>query len=612
MAAPVAHRTFPYFLIGASSLLMGLFAGWTPIASRIDNYYYDWLLMLNKPEKGALDAYLLEIDDQTLIDYKGSRQLRRTMARALEVLAEAQPKAVAIDLILPDEDNAESDALLAAAMAKVPNLVLSSDIMRNADRWEEPYPPFAKAAKAIGHVHADLDQYDGLSRQVQLEKVAERKRRWAMALEAYRLSVGAEAIVESQRDLEVGDKRLPFPRRGDRGRPMLIRYRWEPLPRISLKTLIEKPAEASRLKGKVVFLGVTSLSQARDRWVTPYSTSMGMPGVEIHAHIYESLAQRDFLFAASNISIVLACIVLAIAPAVVFAYVGGWHAYAVAAIQILWAHSLPHVVFSNGIVFPILAPAACAWLSVIGCGSYQYFVVRKQLRVSEADRSRYQQAIHFVSHEMKSPLTAIQGSSELISRYNMTDEKRKQMALMINSESKRLAKMIQTFLDVERLEEGQMELKKEPFAAEDTVIVCAERARPLAERKKIALEVKELAGAEVLGDRELMEYAVYNLLSNAVKYSPSGTEVRVESRYDAGQLRIAVTDQGIGMDEKELKQIGQRFYRTKRAEQSGEAGTGIGLSIVGQIVEHHGGRLEIASTPGKGSCFTIVLPAKGQ
>jgi two-component system, OmpR family, sensor histidine kinase SenX3 len=283
----------------------------------------------------------------------------------------------------------------------------------------------------------------------------------------------------------------------------------------------------------------------------------------------------------------------------------------VAAVQVLWAHSLPHAVFASGVVFPILAPAACAWLSAIGCGSYQYFAVRKQLRRTEADRSRYQQAIHFVSHEMKSPLTAIQGSSELMSRYNLTEEKRKKIAQMIHSESKRLAKMIQTFLDVERLEEGQMELKKEPFAAEDTVIVCVERARPLAEGKKIGLEVRQLASAEVLGDRELMEYAVYNLLSNAVKYSPSGTEIGVESRYEAGQLRIAVSDQGIGMDEKELQQIGKRFYRTKRAEQSGESGTGIGLSIVGQIVAHHGGRLEIASTPGKGSCFTIVLPAKG-
>jgi len=72
---------------------------------------------------------------------------------------------------------------------------------------------------------------------------------------------------------------------------------------------------------------------------------------------------------------------------------------------------------------------------------------------------------------------------------------------------------------------------------------------------------------------------------------------------------VAVEDQGIGMDHKEVKQIFQKFYRTQKAEESGEAGTGIGLSIVKQIVEQHGGRIDVVSRPGAGSCFTLVLPA---
>ena len=101
-----------------------------------------------------------------------------------------------------------------------------------------------------------------------------------------------------------------------------------------------------------------------------------------------------------------------------------------------------------------------------------------------------------------------------------------------------------------------------------------------------------------------MEYACYNLLTNAVKYSPQRTEVTVSGWRDGGHVRIAVKDQGIGMDQKEVKQIFQKFYRTKKAEESGEAGTGIGLSIVQQIVEQHGGKIEVTSQPGAGSCFT--------
>jgi signal transduction histidine kinase len=217
--------------------------------------------------------------------------------------------------------------------------------------------------------------------------------------------------------------------------------------------------------------------------------------------------------------------------------------------------------------------------------------------------------MHFVTHEMRTPLSAIQGSSELISRFALTEEKRKQIADLINSESKRLARMVEIFLNVERLSAGQMELKHEDIAVKQMVEICLERTRPLAERKHIGLTLEPLADdLHVTGDRELMEYACYNLLTNAVKYSPQRTQVTVSGWKDDGHIRVAVKDQGIGMDQKEVKKIFQKFYRTKKAEESGEAGTGIGLSIVQQIVEQHGGAIEVASRPGAGSCFTLVLP----
>ena len=135
-----------------------------------------------------------------------------------------------------------------------------------------------------------------------------------------------------------------------------------------------------------------------------------------------------------------------------------------------------------------------------------------------------------------------------------------------------------------------------------------QRAATLADRKQIRMTLDEVEQFPLVGDRELMEYAVSNLLTTAIKYSPAETTVTVRARQDGHLLRLAVADQGIGMDEKELKNIFKKFYRTKKAEKSGEVGTGIGLSIVEQIVTHHGGRIEVTSTPGKGSCFTMVLP----
>jgi signal transduction histidine kinase len=210
---------------------------------------------------------------------------------------------------------------------------------------------------------------------------------------------------------------------------------------------------------------------------------------------------------------------------------------------------------------------------------------------------------------MRTPLTAIQGSSELISRYgSMPEAKRKQMADVIHSESKRLARMIETFLSVERLTAGQMELKQERFALDELVERCAGRARPLAENKHIEIDTLDIPATELTGDQELMEYAIYNLLTNAVKYSPSHTRVTVYADDDSGdRVRLSIQDQGMGMDEKETARIFEKFYRTKRAEQSGEMGTGIGLSIVAQIVTEHGGKIEVHSAPGKGSKFTLTL-----
>jgi two-component system, OmpR family, sensor histidine kinase SenX3 len=154
-----------------------------------------------------------------------------------------------------------------------------------------------------------------------------------------------------------------------------------------------------------------------------------------------------------------------------------------------------------------------------------------------------------------------------------------------------------------------MELRKETFEVGDLMTTCVDRVRPLAERKQIRIRMDPPEHERMAGDRELMEYAFYNLLTNAVKYSPQQTEVTTAATRHNGDIRISVQDQGIGMDQKEVRKIFQRFYRTKKAEDSGEAGTGIGLSIVEQIVVQHGGTIEVKSRPGEGSCFTLVLPA---
>jgi len=583
-------------------LALGILAGFNPLAVRVDHNAYD-LLLAHQNETWTPQSVVVKIDEATLEDGRGMRNIRTILSQVLDKLAQVQPKAVALDINLHDQVDPVEDARLEASLRATENLILPCQFTPTRTQWEDPALRF-RGSGALGHVHNEGDRIDGVSRQIILEQVAGGRRRWALSMEALRVSLGAPNTEESPDDVSMGNVLIPAPRKG--GRPLLVRY-LQPgtIPEVSA---LEIARHREDLRGKTVFLGITALSAANDRLLNPYGVNF--PGVEMHAQAFETMAHGKFLVPASNMTSLLICVALAIVAGLSFWFLQGWRAYVLIVPMLAAAHYfLPVQLFARGIVLPYVAPVAVAWLSSIGAATYRHFMLRGQLRKSESEKSRYQQAIHWAAHEMRTPLTAIQGSSELMTRYNLPDAKRGELTEMINAESKRLARIISTFLDVERLADGQMELKQEPLAASELVDTCIRRARPLAERKNIGMSLASAVEGTLLGDRELLEYALYNLLTNAVKYSSADTTVHVYSELAGSELRLSVEDQGIGMDAKELKSIFQKFYRTKRAEASGETGTGIGLSIVEQIVFRHGGRIEVTSTPGKGSCFTMIMKA---
>jgi signal transduction histidine kinase len=579
------------------------------VAQRIDNAFYDWISSRHQPEWEP-QSVVVGINEKTFEAMGGPRARRKILSEALDDLAEAKPKLVAIDVILHDPGDPIEDARLEASLRATHNLILPSEVVD--DQWEDPLPRFAPADPShLGLVELPMDRLDGVTRQIPLERIAAHQRRWALSLAAASVALG-QAIVTSSAsdDVQVGDLTIPVPK-GSEGRPLLIRYlpvnKSNQIPVIPVQDVAQHHAD---IRGKAVFLGETAQSATRDRLVNPYGENV--VGVIANAQAFETLIHGDYLTRARDYSVLLVSLGIAVAAGLIFGLLAGWPAYLAGAALLGFAHMLPALLFQRNIVFPSVAPVATAWLCTAGAAIYQHFFVRRQLDQTESERSRYQQAIHWAAHEMRTPLTAIQGSSEIMSRYNLPDEKRHQLSDMINSESKRLARIIQTFLDVERLAEGQMDLKREPFEAAEMVDACMQRVTPLAERKRIGMSLEGTVDGVLVGDRELMEYAFYNLLTNAVKYSPSGTHIRVFSERvflerTGGELRLGVQDQGIGMDSKEVQNIFKKFYRTKGAEASGEVGTGIGLSIVEQIVARHGGRIDVSSEPGKGSCFTIVM-----
>ena len=217
--------------------------------------------------------------------------------------------------------------------------------------------------------------------------------------------------------------------------------------------------------------------------------------------------------------------------------------------------------------------------------------------------------ISLVSHEMRTPLTAIQGMTELLADYDVDPARRREMHLAINDEVKRLTRMITEYLDITRLESGATEVRLSPVRVESLVERILLLLDPVAARRGIRL-VRNFGRdlPPLLADPDLLSRAVENLVSNAIKYSPANTEVAVSAGSDPSTVWIDVADHGYGISEHDLTRIFEKFYRVPRVQDAGVPGTGLGLALVREIAELHGGSVTVKSEVGAGSTFSIRIP----
>src|SRR5579872_4435109 len=250
------HR-FAYSALLGGTFIVALAAGWTPLGTQIDNYVYDWIFRLHRPDPWPTESIVLAIDEGSLKVFGGLLGVRKALADGLKRIAPAHPKAVAVDYILADATSGDSDDRLEEAFRQTRNLVLPCDLLPDRTGWDDPLPRFRRWAAAVGHVHLEPD-LDGVGRALLLEKVSGHDRRWALSLEAFRVSRGA-VILETQRDLEVAGTIIPASNYSNR--LMRIRYRPEqmpPIPMITLKQLADRPSLAHQFTGKIVFAGMTA------------------------------------------------------------------------------------------------------------------------------------------------------------------------------------------------------------------------------------------------------------------------------------------------------------------------------------------------------------------
>jgi two-component system, OmpR family, phosphate regulon sensor histidine kinase PhoR len=251
-------------------------------------------------------------------------------------------------------------------------------------------------------------------------------------------------------------------------------------------------------------------------------------------------------------------------------------------------------------------------LLVVLLGAVSYLAARTTSRELAVARLQAD-FVSAVSHEFRSPLSSICQITELLNEDRLpSDEQRRQSFAILGMESARLRRLVEGLLDFTRMEAGVARYRLEPLAPEEMLRAVVEEfeAQPASRSHQIRLSISP-GLPQIDADREALGRAVWNLLDNAVKYSPASTTIRVEGAEADGRLAISVRDEGPGIPAAEQKQIFRKFVRGSQAEASGVKGTGIGLAMVQHIVQGHGGELKLASTPGDGSTFTIVLPRSG-
>jgi heavy metal sensor kinase len=212
------------------------------------------------------------------------------------------------------------------------------------------------------------------------------------------------------------------------------------------------------------------------------------------------------------------------------------------------------------------------------------------------------------SHELQTPLTILKGEIEVALRMPRTPEEYQRILKSALEEIDRVARLVEGLLLLARADAGVLRMDLQPVDLAQLVEDVYGQAKVLADRRKITLLLGVMEPLSIRGDYERLRQVLLNLVDNGIKYTPSGGRVTLSLQRDGEWASLRVTDTGIGLSPGDQEKIFERFYRSAEDRSRGEGGAGLGLCIARSIAEAHGGKIQVESTPGLGSTFTVLLP----
>jgi two-component system phosphate regulon sensor histidine kinase PhoR len=243
----------------------------------------------------------------------------------------------------------------------------------------------------------------------------------------------------------------------------------------------------------------------------------------------------------------------------------------------------------------------------IKSGKKQYIAIFNDITDMKRLDNLKTDMVRMVSHELKSPLTAIRLSADNIIDIDNRDFTL-QNAKSIVSSAELLLGTINNFLNLSRLENNMIEIEKIPSNIVNLINDSINIQKPLADSRNISITFAHDELLEAMLDEKQILIVLNNLLSNAIKYSFDNSEVNIEARKENSYIRVSLQDHGIGIPVEDLERIFHKFFRSSNNKQHKAEGTGLGLSIVQKIIEVHEGQITVESIYGMGSCFSFVLP----
>ncbi len=230
-------------------------------------------------------------------------------------------------------------------------------------------------------------------------------------------------------------------------------------------------------------------------------------------------------------------------------------------------------------------------------------------RLKELDRMK-SEFLSTAAHELRTPLTSILGFSEILLKRKLDEERKNRFLKIINEESMGLSALINDLLDLSRIESGKgFKITKAPIDIKEVILENVDVFEHQTDKHTFKVNIPDDL-VKIEADKDKISQVIENLISNALKFSPQGGDITVSIEQSKAKTKINVSDNGIGIPEKDLSHIFEKFYRAENASSEAIGGTGLGLAIVKYIVEHHGGIISVESGLGRGTTFSFTLSTK--